>query len=212
MVIGSLAPVAIVAAASIPAGLLVSVVVVRESATSNLRTVAMVTASVAIGVWAALVMPTVWLLGATLALGWTLLALGLVDLFAFRLPDILTLPLTAAGLLLSLWLPDHDPLAHLVGAAVGFLVLYLIAIIYRRVRAREGLGLGDAKLAAAAGAWLGWQVLPLVILVASVAGLLWVAVGVCFRGRRALDEQVPFGVPLCIAFWFEWLFLNNALF
>ena len=140
MVPGSLATVAIAAAISVPAGLLVSVITARETETSGVPTLAV------------------------------------------------------------------------IGAAAGFLVLYLIAVIYRRARAREGLGLGDAKLAAAAGAWLGWQVLPLVILVASVAGLLWVAVGVCFRGRHALEEQVPFGVPLCIAFWFEWLFLNNALF
>src|SRR5689334_20682973 len=144
----------IVAAISVPGGWLASVIAARESTKTGLLSVAVVVVSIAIGIWAAVVMPSTWLLAATLALGWTLLTLGIVDLIAFRLPDVLTLPLAASGLLLSLWLPDHDPLAHLVGAAAGFLVLYLIAILYRRARAREGLGLGDAKLAAAAGAWL----------------------------------------------------------
>jgi leader peptidase (prepilin peptidase)/N-methyltransferase len=108
--------------------------------------------------------------------------------------------------LLSLRLPDHDPLAHLIGAATGFLVLYLIAILYRRARAREGLGLGDAKLAAAAGAWLSWQALPSVILIACAAAFIWIGVRVALRGRAVLSQQIAFGVPLCFAFWLIWLY------
>lgn len=193
------------AAISVPAGMLVSFVAGWQSGT-NLPRIAVVGASVATGIWAALVMPTAWLLGITLALGWALLVLGVVDLLAFRLPDILTLPLAAAGLLLSLGLPDHDPLGHLIGMLAGFCVLYLIAEVYRRVRAREGLGLGDAKLAGAAGAWLGWQALPSVILIACAAAFIWVGIAVALRGRGVLTEQIAFGVPLCFAFWLVWLY------
>jgi leader peptidase (prepilin peptidase)/N-methyltransferase len=196
----------IVAAISVPGGLLASIIAARGSAKTALLSIPVVGASIVIGIWAALVMPSTWLLAATLALGWTLLTLGIVDLVAFRLPDVLTLPLAAAGLLLSLRLPDHDPLAHLIGAAAGFLVLYLIAILYRRARSREGLGLGDAKLAAAAGAWLGWQALPSVILIACAAAFIWIGVGVALRGRAVLAEQIAFGVPLCFAFWLVWLY------
>jgi len=172
----------------------------------------MILAVAVAAVWAALAMPLSYLLAATLLLGWTLCVLSAVDFLAFRLPDILTLPLVAIGLLLALWLPERDIIGHAIGAASGFLVLYLIATLYRQFRAREGLGLGDAKLAAAAGAWLGWQALPTVLLVASIGGLVWVSLATYFRGRSALNEQMPFGVPLCVAFWLEWLWVNGALF
>jgi leader peptidase (prepilin peptidase)/N-methyltransferase len=202
----SIAKIVIVAAIAVPGGWLASVIAARESAKSGLPSIAVIGLSMAIGIWAALVMPATWLLGVTLALGWTLLTLGIVDLVAFRLPDVLTLPLAAAGLLLSLRLPDHDLVAHLVGAAAAFLVLYLIANLYRRARAREGLGLGDAKLAAAAGAWLGWQALPSVILIACAAAFIWLGVRVALRGRAVLSQQIAFGVPLCFAFWLVWLY------
>ncbi|HEY1962978.1 MAG TPA: prepilin peptidase [Rhizomicrobium sp.] len=147
-----------------------------------------------------------YLLVATLLLGWTLLALSIVDLLAFRLPDVLTLPLTGLGLLLSLSLPDSHPLAHLIGAASGFFALYSVALLYRSVRRREGLGLGDAKLAAAAGAWLGWQALPFAVLIACAAGFILVGVAAILRGRKAFQEEIAFGVPLCLAIWLVWLY------
>jgi len=202
----SIAKIVIVAAIAVPGGWLAGVIAARESAKSKLPSIAVIGLSIAIGIWAASIIPGTWLLAVTLALGWTLLTLGIVDLVAFRLPDVLTLPLAAAGLLLSLRLPDHDPVAHLIGAAAGFLVLYLIAILYRRARAREGLGLGDAKLAAAAGAWLGWQALPSVILIACAAAFIWLGVRVALRGRAVLSQQIAFGVPLCFAFWLVWLY------
>lgn len=150
-------------------------------------------------------MPANFLLAATLLLGWTLLVLATVDVLVFRLPDIFTLPLIAAGLLLSFQLPDHDPPAHVIGATAGFLVLYGIALAYRRARGREGLGLGDAKLAAAAGAWLGWQALPSVVLIACAVAFVWIGVALLFRGREVLSRELAFGAPLCFAFWLVWL-------
>jgi leader peptidase (prepilin peptidase)/N-methyltransferase len=167
---------------------------------------AVIAAAVVLAVWAALVMPFAFLLPVTLLLGWALLGLGLVDVLDFRLPDVVTFPLIVGGLMLSLWLPDHDPLSHVIGAVAGFAVLYAIAILYRHARGREGLGLGDAKLTAAAGAWLSWQALPSVVLVACAIAFAWVGVSVIFRGKGVLAQRIAFGVPLSLAFWLVWLY------
>jgi leader peptidase (prepilin peptidase)/N-methyltransferase len=163
-------------------------------------------ATLVVSAWAATVMPQNYLLAATLLLGWVLLALSIVDFLVLRLPDVLTIPLTAIGLALSFSLPESRPMTHLIGAAAGFFALYVIALLYRSFRGREGLGLGDAKLAAAAGAWLGWQALPFVVLIACAAGFVWIGVGIMLRGRGALQEEIAFGVPLCVAFWLVWLY------
>jgi leader peptidase (prepilin peptidase)/N-methyltransferase len=166
----------------------------------------------AIALWAAVTMPATLLLPLTCVLGWTLLALAMIDALALRLPDVLTLPLIAAGLLASLWLADRDPVAHTIGAGVGFAVFYAIQLLYYAVRGREGLGLGDAKLAAAAGAWLGWQALPSVTLIACAVAFVWVGIGTMKRGKRALEEQIAFGVPLCLGIWVVWLYGTPAFF
>lgn len=133
------------------------------------------------------------------ALAAVLAALALFDLRRGRLPDWLTLPLAAAGLLLA-W--RGGALADsLLGAALGYAVFEGLALAYRRLRGREGLGGGDAKLAAAAGAWVGWQGLPSVVLVAAVGALAVALV------RRRLDgaQSVRFGAYLAPAILLVWL-------
>jgi leader peptidase (prepilin peptidase)/N-methyltransferase len=84
-------------------------------------------------------------------------------------------------------------------------VLAAAAYLYRLLRNREGLGLGDAKLMAAIGAWVGWQQLPSVLLFASLLGLLF-AVAMSFRGRRiSLSDRLPFGAFLAAGGWLVWL-------
>jgi leader peptidase (prepilin peptidase)/N-methyltransferase len=136
--------------------------------------------------------------------GWALLALALIDQRELILPDALTLPLIVAGLVVA-GLGRRIGLAPLVdlpeaatGAAIGFSCFALLAWGYRRLRHREGLGLGDAKLLAAAGAWLGALRLPMVILVAALIAL---AVALALDWHRRPDRQVPFGPFLAIAFW-----------
>jgi leader peptidase (prepilin peptidase)/N-methyltransferase len=197
---------AMTAVAAIPAGWLGATIARRETEGPQPSTPAMVIATLAAFTGAVLVMPSPVLLAVTLGLGWALLVLGAVDLLVLRLPNLLTYPLIAAGLLLSFWLPDHDPIAHLIGAAGGFAVLYAVGFAYRAARGREGLGLGDAKLAAAAGAWLGWQALPSMVLIACAAAFIWIGVAVAARGKSALREEIAFGVPLCFAFWLVWLY------
>jgi leader peptidase (prepilin peptidase)/N-methyltransferase len=179
----------------------------RKLANTNQPTfTAMIAGSALLSSWAALVLPPNSLLGITCGLGWALLVLSAVDAAVFRLPDILTLPLLALGLGISWFLPDRDLTGHVIGALCGLVSFYAIAEIYRRTRGREGLGLGDVKLAGVAGAWLGWQALPSVVLLACSAGLVWVGLGMMRRGKTALGERIPFGVALCFAIWIVWLY------
>ena len=199
-------------AVAIPAGCLATLLIRREVAPLRVRMAPVLATSVLLGLWAALVMPNLLLLAITMGLAWALLVLGSIDLLAFRLPDVLTLPLTAAGLLIAVKLPDNDPVAHFAGAVVGFAALYGIAVAYRGLRGREGLGLGDAKLAAAAGAWLGWRPLPAVLLIASTAAFIAIGIGFARRGRIVLAEEIAFGAPLCLAFWIVWIFSTTGLY
>lgn len=156
--------------------------------------------------WAGVVAPgwQVWLASAVLA--WLLLTLALVDARVLRLPDVLTWSLTAAGLVVAALISQRPWLEHLLGAALGYGVFAGVAWLYRRLRSREGLGLGDAKLLAAAGAWLSWRGLPSVVLLAAVAALLWLLVRrLAARGGPA-DDRLPFGPPLCLALWWTWLY------
>jgi leader peptidase (prepilin peptidase)/N-methyltransferase len=155
--------------------------------------------------WAALIV-TGWPLWATCALGWTLLALAVLDQRHLVLPDELTLPLLVAGLIVAYLLNADAAIDHAIGAAAGFAALFVLATVYKRVRGREGLGLGDAKLLAAAGAWVSWTGLASVVLVASATALIVVLARTVFGRRVAADERIPFGPYLCLATWLVWLY------
>jgi leader peptidase (prepilin peptidase) / N-methyltransferase len=147
-----------------------------------------------------------WLLWASLGLGWVLLTLAAIDLRHLVLPDLLTLPLIPAGLAIA-WALDPSLLPdHALGAIAGFAAFIAIAIAYRRLRGREGLGMGDAKLLAAAGAWLGWRALPSVVLVAAVVALALALAGALAGGKLAWTSRIAFGPHLALGFWLVWLF------
>jgi leader peptidase (prepilin peptidase) / N-methyltransferase len=156
--------------------------------------------------WAWAATPPGLVLALSLGLGWALLTLALIDARAHRLPDSLTLPLLAAGLAVAFALPGAPILDHLAGAAAGYGVLAAIGWAFWRLRGQEGLGLGDAKLLAAAGAWLGWRPLPTVLIVACALALAWIAVRAARGGGGALRAPVAFGPPLCAATWIVWLY------
>jgi leader peptidase (prepilin peptidase) / N-methyltransferase len=139
------------------------------------------------------------------ALAWALLALGWIDIGHMRLPDVLTLPLLGGGLLATaLLVPEALP-AHAGGAAAGYAAFRGVALLYRALRGREGLGRGDAKLLAASGAWLGWQALPDVVLIAALGGLL-AAAALRLRGRAVGGTTaLPFGPFLALGTWAAWL-------
>ena len=125
-----------------------------------------------------------------LIFSWYLIALAGIDLDRQLLPDILTLPLLWIGLLASLWPAAGfaSPRDALIGAAAGYLVLWSVFQAFRLITGKEGMGYGDFKLFAAIGAWLGWQSLPLVLLLSAVVGA---AVGITLIVTRGRDRNVP---------------------
>jgi leader peptidase (prepilin peptidase) / N-methyltransferase len=162
-------------------------------------------AALAVAVSATLVLSG-WLLWASLALGWTLLALAAIDLRHYLLPDALTLPLIAVGLAVA-WLIEPARVdEHALGAAAGFIGLAAIAWLYRRLREREGLGRGDAKLLGAGGAWLGWQALPSVVALGAAAALALALARVASGGKLSASTRIAFGPYLALAIWVVWLY------
>jgi leader peptidase (prepilin peptidase)/N-methyltransferase len=144
-------------------------------------------------------------------LGWAMLAIAAIDARRFMIPDALSLPAIALGLLASgsLLDPASDgpvSLDHVIGAGLGGAGFWLVREAYRRLRGREGLGLGDIKLAAAAGAWTGWEHLSDVVLLASATALGF-AVLLAAGGRKdwSVRTRIPFGAFLAPAIWIAWL-------
>ena len=135
---------------------------------------------------------------AALGFVWTLLALTLIDLDHKLLPDSLTLPLLWAGLLVNV--PGlFAPLsASVLGAAAGYLALWSVYKLFKLVTGKEGMGYGDFKLLAAIGAWLGWQLLPVVILLSAVVGSIVGIALIAFAGRSS-QTAIPFGPYLAAA-------------
>ena len=165
----------------------------------------MALAAAAIGVWAALVRAAPLDAVLTALLGWQLLLIAVIDGEHFRLPDRLTLPLLATGGLAALLLDQTAPLDALVGAAAGFAGLWLLALAYRGLRGRDGLGDGDPILLAAGGAWVGWIGLPSVLLWASAAGLSLVAARLMVGKRVSATDRMPFGPCLAAGIWLTWM-------
>ena len=133
---------------------------------------------------------------------WIMIALAFIDLDTQLLPDNLTLPLLWLGLGFNLMFGAQGRFATLddavIGAMAGYLSLWAVYWLFKLVTGKEGMGHGDFKLLAAIGAWLGWQMLPLIILLASVAGaVIGIALIVFKQHRRELP--IPFGPYLAIA-------------
>ncbi len=162
-------------------------------------------AALVIALWAVSVLSG-WPVLIGCLLGWALLTLALVDLREKMLPDALTLPLIGAGLVAALVLEPLAPLDHAIGAAVALTIFLAVGATFRRLRGYDGLGGGDAKLFAAAGAWVGWQGLAGVLLFATISALCVVLV-MMVAGRRNLGrEEIAFGPYLCLGFWVVWLY------
>lgn len=146
------------------------------------------------------------LLWVTAGLGWALLALAMIDWRHFLLPDGLVLPLVPAGLAVTVWLDPSALAGRLIGVVAGLAVLTAVARVYRWLRGRDGLGFGDAKLLGAAGAWVGWQGLPSVLLLGALLGLAGTLVLQAGRGPLGATTRISFGSYLCLGLWLVWLY------
>lgn len=157
-------------------------------------------ASLAVTLVAFILSPGGWVLWVNAALGWALLAAAWIDAEHYWLPDAITLPLLLAGLaetwVSTPWLV-YD---HALAAALGYTAFRLLAVLYWRLRRRQGLGQGDAKLLAAAGAWVGLSALPEVILAAGLLGLA-AALPLALRRGQGGQTMIPFGPALALAFF-----------
>ncbi|HAV36271.1 MAG TPA: prepilin peptidase, partial [Massilia sp.] len=134
----------------------------------------------------------------TLLFAYLLIAMTFIDYDTKLLPDDLTYPLLWAGLLINIngtFVPLQDAV---IGAAAGYLVLWAVYWLFKLVTGKEGMGYGDFKLLAALGAWLGWAMLPTIILLSSVVGAL-VGIGLIVFAKRGRDNPIPFGPYLAAA-------------
>ena len=165
---------------------------------------------------AALSVAVLWMLGfgyeglAALVLTWVLIAASGIDFRTTLLPDQLTLPLLWLGLLLNtqaLYVPLEDAV---IGAAAGYLSLWSVYWLFKLATGKEGMGYGDFKLLGALGAWMGWQVLPLVIILSAAAGAVIGLTMILAMGR---DRQIPmpFGPYLAIAGWIALLWGDHLI-
>lgn len=135
-----------------------------------------------------------------------LVALAAADADRYILPDMLTLGLLGLGLAVAFAGLGPLTLAEAaVGALAGGGVLYLVSVVYRRLRGREGIGLGDVKLLAAGGAWIGWSGLPGAVLMAALAGLVFgLILGLVRRRPLRAGTRIPFGIFLAFGIWIAW--------
>lgn len=147
-----------------------------------------------------------------LVLTWSLIALTVTDLRTMYLPDDLTLPLLWLGLLASLGGQTVSPADSILGAALGYGVLWSVFKLFKLVTGKEGMGYGDFKLLGALGAWLGWQALPLIVVLSALVGAT-VGLVLMLSRRAEWGTRIPFGPYLAGAGWIALLWgdaLNGA--
>ncbi|CAN5189233.1 A24 family peptidase [soil metagenome] len=148
-----------------------------------------------------------WETAAALLLTWALIAASAIDLDRQLLPDSITLPLLWAGLAFSLLHSEIagaslfiDPTSSIIGAIAGYSSLWSVYTLFKLMTGREGMGFGDFKLLAALGAWLGWQMLPLIVLGSAFVGAA-VGIALIVFGERGRHVPMPFGPYLAAAGW-----------
>ena len=132
-----------------------------------------------------------------LVYAWVMLALTFIDLDTQLLPDDLTLPLLWVGLIANCFGVFTDLRSAVLGAAGGYMILWSVYWAFRLIAKKEGMGFGDFKLLAAIGAWTGWQVLPVAIIVSAGLGAV-IGSLVLWLSRKGADTRIPFGPYLAL--------------
>lgn len=179
---------------------------IRVQANTQRRSIGTVLAASTIAFWVGLTFSCSWSAAAALVFGWGLLCLSLIDFDKMLLPDVLVLPLLWLGVLVNsfgLFTSLHN---SLWGVVLGYLILWSVRALSKCITGRQGLGQGDMKLLAMLGAWGGWQVLPLTLLLASLVGA---SIGGALLLLGKIDRQtpIPFGPSLAIAGWVSFFYM-----
>ena len=165
-----------------------------------------------------MVFTVAWQLGFThqagyaMLLSWVLIALTFIDLDHFYLPDNLVLPFLWLGLLINIDGTFTDINSAVIGAAAGYLVLWSVYQLFKKITGKEGMGYGDFKLLAMLGAWLGWQMLPVIIILSSFVGAV-VGISLIVFKNHQRSQPIPFGPYLATAGWVALLWgeqINSA--
>ncbi len=149
-----------------------------------------------------------WQAGAALLLTWLLICLTMIDFDHYLLPDNLTLPFLWVGLLLALLGVFTNPFDAIIGAILGYMVLWSVYWAFKLLTGKEGMGYGDFKLLALLGAWMGWQALPIIILLSSLVGAVVGILLIVFKNHDK-SKPIPFGPYLAAAGWICLLWGNN---
>jgi len=153
-----------------------------------------------------------WACLGALLLTWSLIALTFIDVDHQLLPDSITLPLVWFGISFNLFATYTDLQSSVIGAMAGYLSLWLVFHGFKLVTGKEGMGYGDFKLLAALGAWLGWSLLPSIILLSSLVGAI-VGISLILFSRHQRNTPIPFGPYLAAAGWLALVWgndINNA--
>ncbi len=135
---------------------------------------------------------------------WSMICLAMIDFDHQLLPDSITFPLLWLGILCNLFGLYTDLYSSVIGAMLGYGILWIIFISFKLITGKDGMGYGDFKLLAALGAWMGWQALPLIILLSSMAGAI-VGIFLIATGKRDRGNPIPFGPYLAVAGWISLL-------
>ncbi len=135
-----------------------------------------------------------------LILTWSLIAMSVIDLHKLILPDNITLPVLWIGLLISLFTIFTDPVSSIIGATAGYMILWSVYQTFKLLTGKEGMGYGDFKLLALFGAWFGWELLPLIIILSSASGAIIGILMIVFK-KHDRNIPIPFGPYLAIAGW-----------
>jgi leader peptidase (prepilin peptidase) / N-methyltransferase len=144
-----------------------------------------------------------------LILTWTLVALTCIDIDTQLLPDDMTLPLLWVGLLFNLFEVFAPLKDAVVGAMLGYMVLWSIYWLFKLITGKDGMGYGDFKLLAALGAWFGWQKIPAIILLSSAVGAV-IGIGLMIAAKRGKEVPIPFG-PYLAGAGFLTLYFSQPL-
>lgn len=138
-------------------------------------------------------------------LTWALIVLTVIDFDHQLLPDNITLPFLWLGIIVNMFGIFTDVYSSLLGAIFGYMVLWIVYICFKLLTGKEGMGHGDFKLLAMLGAWLGWQYLPLIIIISSLSGSI-VGLGLILFRSHGKSQPIPFGPYLALGGWISLMF------